>query len=104
VTTDSFLRSVYAAGVTPAEAKRLPIRELLLVQQAQERRARRQELQLIGLRNDVRSALGGDPIDPYGRADTDGQDTDLGDAARHALLRQTDFSDSESPSSDRSTE
>ena len=45
---------------------RSEIRHLLMRRRAYEDRMRRQEAHLIGLRNEVRSFAGGDPIeDPY---------------------------------------
>jgi len=60
---------------------------------AYEKRKRREEVHLIGVRNEIRGALGGDPIeDPYSSTS---QDTGKDEVARRELLKNTDFSDTE---------
>lgn len=96
MTTAGFLRSIYEAGLSPAEARREVISTLFLYRQGYERRKRREEVHLIGLRNEVRSFAGGEPLDPddlYGGRVS--QDTGKDEAARHAMLRQMDLDDTE---------
>lgn len=71
-------------------ARRETVATLLLYRQAYSRRKRREEIHLLGLRNEVRSFMGADPIEnPYGDATQPGTDKD--EAARKALLRQMDL-------------
>lgn len=72
---------------------RSTLRHLLIRQRAFERRTRRQEAHLVGLRNEVRSAFGADPIDPYDEPTQHNQNTDASEEARRALLRQIDVDD-----------
>lgn len=67
---------------------------------AYENRKRREEIHLIGVRNEIRGIMGGDPIeDPYSTSSRESQDTGKDEAARHAMLRQVDFSDTEEATS-----
>lgn len=66
------------------------LRHLFMRHRAYENRKRREELQLIGIRNEVRGAFGAEPVNPYGDAPSS-QDTDKDEAARHAMLRQMDL-------------
>jgi hypothetical protein len=62
---------------------------------AYERRQRRREVQLIALRNEVRTALGGGPItEPYGGERAE-QAVKKNEAARRDLLKTVDFDDCE---------
>lgn len=71
---------------------RSELSHLLMRRRAYEKRKRREEVQTIGLRNEVRQFAGGDPIEsPYSTS----QDTNKDEQARHAMLRQTDFDDTE---------
>jgi hypothetical protein len=92
LSTDEFFCRLYTAGCTREEVRRSSLRHLLIRQRAFERRTRRQEAHLVGLRNEVRSAFGADPIDPY-EATHHNQDTDASEEARRALLRQIDVDD-----------
>lgn len=61
---------------------------------AYEKRKRREEVHLIGIRNEIRGAMGGDPIeDPY--ASPVQQDSGKDSAARTQLLRQMDLGGTE---------
>lgn len=72
------------------------MRHLLMRHRAYENRMRRQEVHLVGLRNEVRSFMGGEPIDPYDTSQSQlGQDTNNDSAARNAMLRQMDLSGGE---------
>lgn len=72
---------------------RSELSHLLMRRRAYEKRKRREEVQTIGLRNEVRQFAGGDPIEsPYSAA---APATDKDEQARHAMLRQTDFDDTE---------
>jgi hypothetical protein len=51
--------------MTPHQTRRCTIKELYLVHQGFERRMRRQELHVLGTRNEVRAFGGADPINPY---------------------------------------
>ena len=60
-----------------------------------EKRVRREEVQVHGLRNEVRTALGGDPIeDPYGGEHKE-QAVGKNEAARRELLKTMSFDDTE---------
>jgi hypothetical protein len=62
---------------------------------AYERRMRRQEVHLIGIRNEIRGALGGEPIeDPYGSSTVE-QDTSKSEQARRMALKGMDMEDTE---------
>lgn len=65
----------------------------MLRTRAYERRKRREELHVVALRNEVRSMVGADPINPYSTEGRLTQETDKDEAARHALLRQMDLDD-----------
>jgi len=74
---------------------RSQLSHLLMRHRAYENRKRREEVHLIGLRNEVRGLAGGSLIeDPYGTASTE-QDTDKGEQARKEVLRRMDFDDTE---------
>jgi hypothetical protein len=76
--------------MTRQEVHRSDVRELFLRQRAYEDRMRRRDAHLIGLRNDVRQALGGDPIDPYGTASAPSrQDSDELQAFKHRVRETT---------------
>jgi hypothetical protein len=56
---------------------------------------RRQEVHLIGIRNEIRGALGGEPIeDPYGSSTVE-QDTSKSEQARRMALKGMDMEDTE---------
>jgi len=62
---------------------------------AYENRKRREEVHLIGIRNEIRGAMGGDPIeDPYSPTVAE-QDTSKSEQARRTALKHVDFSDTE---------
>ncbi|MCS4087304.1 hypothetical protein GGQ10_002130 [Salinibacter ruber] len=84
------------AGASRGEILRSEIRHLLLRQRAFEKRKRREEVQLIGIRNEMRGIMGGEPIeDPYSAGDSAQQATSKDAAARKELLRRMDFEDTE---------
>jgi hypothetical protein len=67
------------------------LRSLLLRRRAYEKRKRREEVHLIGVRNEIRSALGGELIeDPYSSPKVE-QRAHAGEAARIAALREMDL-------------
>lgn len=74
---------------------RSELRHLLMRHRAFEKRKRREEVHIVGLRNEVRGAFGADPIDPYSASSKKEQSTGKDEAARHAMLRQMDFSNTE---------
>jgi len=59
---------------------------------AYQRRMRREEVHTLGLRNEVRSAFGGDPLDPYQMqaAPSTGESGDL-DAFKWRVHQETDI-------------
>lgn len=60
-----------------------------------EKRKRREEIHLVGIRNEIRGAVGADPIEnPYDTSPAR-QDTGKGEAARKEMLRRMDFSGTE---------
>jgi len=69
------------------------LRHLLIRQRAFERRVRRQEVHMVGLRNEVRSAFGADPIDPYEQDPTPATDDaeDRLDAFKYRVQQHTDI-------------
>jgi len=76
---------------------RSELRHLLMRHRAYEKRKRREEVHIVGLRNEVRGFAGADPLDRddlYGGPKSS-QDTDKDEAARHAMLRQMDLDDTE---------
>lgn len=76
---------------------RSELRHLLMRHRAYEKRKRREEVHIVGLRNEVRGFAGDDPLDRddlYG-VPKSSQDTDKDAAARKELLRRVDFSDTE---------
>lgn len=74
---------------------RSELRHLLMRHRAFEKRKRRDEVHIVGLRNEVRGAFGADPIDPYSASSKKEQSTGKDEAARHAMLRQMDISEEE---------
>lgn len=72
---------------------RSTVSQLLIRLRAYRRRVRREEAHLLGLRNEVRSFMGGEPLDPYSQPTQ--QDTGKSEQARKAALREADFSDTE---------
>lgn len=96
LTTDTFFLRLYEAGVGREEILESELRHLFLRHRAYEQRTRRQEIHLIGLRNEIRSALGSNELieHPYGTSSTS-QDTGKDEAARHAMLRQMDLDGTE---------
>lgn len=69
------------------------VRHLLMRRRAYEKRKRREEAHLIGIRNEIRGALGSDNLieDPYGTSVEQATTKDA--AARKELLKRVDFSD-----------
>ena len=84
------------AGVSRDEIMRSEIRHLLMRRRAYEKRKRREEIHLIGIRNEIRSALGSDDLieDPYGSTEVSQADTKDA-AARKELLRRMTFEDTQ---------
>lgn len=76
---------------------RSELRHLLMRHRAFEKRKRREEIHFIGIRNEIRSALGSDNLieDPYSAGDSVDQATSKDAAARKELLRRVDFEDTE---------
>lgn len=75
---------------------RSEVRHLMMRRRAYEKRMRREEVHLIGIRNEIRGALGSDNLieDPYGTAKAQ-QATTKDAAARKELLKRVDFEDTE---------
>jgi len=69
------------------------ISHLLIRQRAFERRTRRQEIHLVGLRNEVRSAFGADPIDPYEQSAQPATDEEVDalDGFKYRVQQHTDI-------------
>lgn len=51
------------SGIPLREVPHCSLREVMLCHQAHERNQRRQDIRILGLRNDIRAFLGGDLID-----------------------------------------
>jgi len=84
--------ALYEAGCTWAEIEGSELRHLLMRLEGYRRRMRREEVMTLGLRNEVRSAFGADPIDPYD-APTGASvqnDGDL-DAFKYRVQQETDI-------------
>jgi len=76
---------------------RSELSHLLMRHRAYENRKRREEIHLIGIRNEIRGAMGGDRLeheDIYGSTSTS-QETNKGEQARKEVLRRMDFDDTE---------
>jgi len=71
---------------------RSELSHLLMRLRAYKRRMRREEVHVLGLRNEVRSAFGGDPVDPYQmeRAPSTGKSGDL-DAFKWRVQQETEI-------------
>jgi len=92
LTTDEFFLSLYEAGCTRREILRSELSHLLMRLRAYKRRMRREEVHVLGQRNEVRSAFGGDPVDPYQmeRAPSTGKSGDL-DAFKWRVQQETEI-------------
>lgn len=83
---------LYATGATRRAILEGDLRHLLMRLRGYRDRMRRQEMHLIGLRNEVRSAFGADPIDPYsGPSSPSAQDTETMQAFKHRVRETTDL-------------
>jgi hypothetical protein len=95
MTTDDLFLTLYEAGCTRDEIMSSDLSHLLLRSRAYERRMQREEAMNLALVNEVRTFKGADPIDPHDLSPSPSQEVDKDEAARHELLRQMDFDDSE---------
>jgi hypothetical protein len=70
-----------------------------------EKQKRREEAQLVALRSDVRTLMGDEPIEhPYSSSPKAEQQTDTGEAARIAALREMDIEGEEMTPADAASE
>jgi len=79
------------------------MRYLILQVRAYRHRERRADLRVIGLRNDVRGAVGADPIDPYdaGRSSSsESDDEEKVEAFLHRVAAATDLDPTNTPDTD----
>jgi len=96
LTTDELFCRLATTGYSMPEIKRTEIRYLLMQRRAYERRMRRQEVHILGLRNELRSFAGADPIeDPYGTSSSTEQNTSKSEQARMMALKNMDLEGTE---------
>jgi hypothetical protein len=96
---------LYEAECSRGEILRSEVRHLLIRRRAYEKRKRREEVHRIGVRTEIRSALGGELIEhPYSSSPKVEQRAHAGEAARIAALREMDLEGEEMTPADAANE
>lgn len=80
--------NLFATDLTPPEVLETEVRYLLMYASAYSDRAKREEAHVLGLRNDIRSWLGADPITPDESSPSTSQDTESLDAFKYRVTEK----------------